>query len=149
MLKNEMNCSEAFIGVFSADNIDVNKLKFLSRFILIANLSPQEHSGTHFVTIIASPREILYCDSYALPSKTSQMLHETLVKLGRKITHVLKYPIQAIDSDFCGFFCMLFVCIFDYERFPIIKRLKKFSKHNLSENDVICISNIKQIIKAN
>lgn len=149
MLKNEVHCSKTFIGVFSADNIDVDKLKFLSRFILIVNLSPQEYRGTHFVTIVGSPREIIYCDSYALTCNTSQVLHESLLKIGRNITHMLKYPIQSINSEFCGFFCVFFVCFFDYERFPIIKQLKNFSKHNLNENDAICMSNIKQLIKKN
>ena len=150
-LKNSMKCSNLFVGVFSSDNMNLEELKRRDEFILICNLSPQWHSGSHFVTIVANTNEIIYCDSLALPISTSQSLFANLkhIGIGRRLTSLLKRPIQAPLSEFCGLYCIYCVCLFDYQRFPIVNDQKKFATNDLRQNDLICVQNIKQMIQSN
>ena len=149
ILKNELKC-HSFIGVYAANDIDIEKVQESNEFIFICNLSPREHPGTHFVTIIGDRKQLLYCDSLALPIHTSQDLLNSLKKIGkRKMSTLIMTPIQSALSDFCGIYAIYFVLLFDYVRFPIVTEQNKFSKTHLRENDFICVENIKQIIKKN
>ena len=148
-LKNSIKCSNLFVGVFSSDNMNVKKLKMKEEFILICNLSPQKHAGTHFVTIVANKREILYCDSLALPINTSNELFSNLKNIRKKVTNFIKHPIQASLSNFCGIYCMYFVALFDHKRFPHVIYQKKFVKHHLKKNDFICVNNLKELLMQN
>ena len=149
-LKKDIQCSDAFIGVYSSDNLDIQKCSEQENFIAICNLSKQSNVGTHFVTIVGTKQEILYCDSFALPYTTSESLFSSLKQIPRrKITTLFKTPIQSTFSEYCGFFCILFTCLFDIQRFPIIDNLKPFNTRILNDNDKICIDNIKMLIKQN
>ena len=149
-LKDDLKCSDTFIGVFSADNWDIEKSLERERFIAICNLSKESEIGSHFVTVVADPKQLLYIDSFALPTTMSVALYNTLKKVKkRKIKRLLKQPIQANSSEYCGFFCMLFTCLFDVERFPNMNDLKPFNKQNLHKNDEICIINLKKLIQQN
>ena len=88
----------------------------MNNFIIICNLSPSHHRGSHFVTIIGTPNEILYVDSLALPCTISSEVHMTLLKFKRRIKNLITKCIQEAESSYCGFFCIYFACIFDYIR---------------------------------
>lgn len=149
-LKKDMECSNVFIGVYSSDNLDIKKCVQQENFIAICNLSKEGKVGSHFVTIFGTKDELLYIDSFALPCTTSASLYNSLKQLpNRKIITLLKRPIQSSLSEYCGFFCILFTCLFDFQRFPNVDNLKPFNKHILYNNDKICIENIKMLIKRN
>lgn len=143
-------CSDLFIGVFSADTLDVQKCSERSDFIAICNLSKQSEIGTHFVVLVGSDSQLIYLDTFALPCTVSPSLYNSLKQIrNRKITTLIKKPIQSSLSEYCGFFCIFFTCMFDFKRFPQISHMMSFSKSNLYKNDYICIENIKRLIKQN
>lgn len=148
-LKNELLASKLFIGVHSSDTVNLKQIKERNEFIFVCNLSQSTEIGSHFVTVIGLKDELIYADSLAQPAQLSTQLYSTLKSTGKKISPLLRQPIQANSSQFCGIFCIYYCMFFDYKRFPIIKNQKRFLKKDLYKNDNICLHNIKSIIKAN
>ena len=86
-------------------------------------------------------------DSFALPITTSVHLYKSLKTLhgSRRIIHCRRKKVQAINSVFCGFFCIMEAMKRDFQYKNVT--LQPFSQ-TLSENDQICINNIERMILA-
>ena len=128
-----------FYGVFSNDNVNPN-LKYLNRFSVVCNLSNGNEDGSHFVAIIALPTYVLYIDSFGLPCVTENLC-EFLSTLNKPVYHNSK-QIQDFYSNYCGFYCMLYVLYFDKERLFTIE-----FTDNLKKNDTLCIKYIISMMK--
>ena len=139
-----------FIGVYSAENfpftyLDRNRTQ---KMVLICNLSPSDKPGTHFVTLCCTNNILRYFDSLALdPELVSPELYKSIKKCGRQLWYVIDDPIQAENSEFCGFYSMLYALLSDdYIKLCKPSGLKRFKKIDLDENDAICISNLLTVI---
>jgi hypothetical protein len=130
-----------FLGVFSADTIP-EKLLEQDTFSIVCNLSKAGETGSHFVSIIALRNRVLYIDSLGLPCIVPEIC-VFLAKL-RKPLYINSKQVQATDSKYCGFYCILFVLYFDKD-VPMIKL--QFDDANLLTNDNLCIEYIKQLLK--
>jgi hypothetical protein len=129
--------SKLFRGVFSANTIYPGLLS-LNNFSIVCNLSRYAEPGTHFVCILAYPNYVIYIDSFGLECSSSD-INEFLVQLNRPIYHSTT-QVQAIVSNFCGFFCIL----------QVLAREANINiefSHVLEENDAICVNYIKSLIK--
>lgn len=128
-----------FIGVYSANTLPNYNIP--TTFSLVCNLSPLGEPGSHFVTVISQKECVLYVDSLGFTCVTPQI---------SQFLHHLKKPvlyntlqIQDFESNFCGFYCILFCLFYDKPRLLSLK----FSKTQLKSNDVRCIKFIQQILK--
>ena len=149
ILRNKIKLSHLFVDIYSSNTIDFLKLQKLKNFIIICNLSPSYDPGSHFVTIIGTPKELLYLDSMALSHSLSSEIYATLLKFKRKIINLVTKRIQSVESFFCGYYCIYFCCLFDYDKMKIIKNQIPFEKNELQRNDNICMKNIQTLIKLN
>lgn len=130
---------ENFKGCYSCDNIP-NSISKMKNASIIINLSPESHSGTHFVTIILKPKSIFYIDSFGRECQNVK-INEFMLKCDRPISFNT-ICIQDLYSNYCGFFCMMFCLYYDKPRsYKLI-----FSK-KLSDNDMISVDYINQLIK--
>jgi hypothetical protein len=131
-------CSDNFKGVFSSDNVP-HHLAATNQFSIICNLSKENEKGSHFISIIAFEDYVFYIDSFGLPCYESS-LKKFLSKTSRPI-FFNTVQIQDFSSNFCGFYCMLFVLYFNAR----VKKKMTFS-NNLSLNDSICVNYIKTLV---
>lgn len=126
-------CSD-FEGVYSCDNIPTERLIKLKKYSIVCNLSPTNHPGSHFVSIIVHKRgRVTYCDPLNLPYQINPDITNFLAMASRGASVAWKsernrrgrrqfrdaiklFPARAVQhtrSNFCGFFAMAYVLYFD------------------------------------
>lgn len=132
-----------FRGVYSANNISPS-LSQENVFSIICNLDEFGEKGSHFVTIICFPKFVLYIDSFGLPClvKTINIFLKTL----NRPIFFNETQIQSNNSNYCGFFTMLFVLYFDLIFTEKTPKKIVFNLSDLSMNDNICVKEIKHIL---
>lgn len=136
--------SRYFEGVFSCNSIPKNIGK-KETFFIICNLARKNKKGTHFITIISHKNEILYIDSFGLPCENLD-IKTFLVKTKKNIYFNTK-TIQDPLSNFCGYFCILFVLFFENILLnKSIIKLTFYPSNLLYKNDNLCLQYIKKII---
>lgn len=137
LLKNVLRVP-GFRGVFPCDLMP--RLK--NEECMIVNTDPHNHPGRHFVVILRRNGAFFYFDSLNsnlgddFPALEKQLTLKKMFPLLR----VLKTPIQAPTSNFCGIFCLDYVLSL-YSPFALKKPIHYVTK-NLSENDDICVKNV-------
>lgn len=130
-----------FRGVFSSDKIpNFSKKK---HFSCIINLAKESNPGTHFVAVFYNTESIQYFDSLSLPILNIHIM-DFLKSFGNPIV-TSKTPIQCIDSDFCGYYCILFTLMAEFNT-NLSSFYKMFNKSDCSENDVLVIKLICYIL---
>ena len=136
-----------FIGVFSVDKLPSNRL--VLPCCLITNLSKSNEKGTHFVAIyISSKNQLFYFDSFGFlpPIWNKPLLHFLKPWLkDNQFQIVLDYPIQEINSLFCGWYCAAFCLITGNKLMSIKQFIQVFKKNLLQKNDLIVTNMIKEI----
>jgi hypothetical protein len=127
-----------FKGVFSCDNIPQHFAK-LDQFSIICNFAKENETGSHFVSIIAFKEYVLYIDSFGIPCFNPSLQ----LFLSKTLRPIMFNTIQIQDftSNFCGFYCILFVLHFNAQ-----VRTKMTFSNNLPENDAICLKYIKTLL---
>ena len=136
-----------FIGVFSVDNLPSNRI--VLPCCLITNLSKSNEKGTHFVAIyISSKNHLFYFDSFGFlpPIWNKPLLHFLKPWLkDNQFQTVLDYPIQEINSLFCGWYSAAFCLIIGNKLMSIKHFIQIFEKKLLLKNDLIVTNIIKEI----
>jgi hypothetical protein len=145
-MREKSRCKN-FEGVFSADTIPEEKLLKLSRFSIVVNLSSAEEKGSHFVCIVKlSEKECLYLDPLAL----NFTLHAYIVPFLERIQcgrlFSLSKPVQARESNKCGWFTIYFCMLFD-SNYDVEIPLVKFVTKSLEKNDAVCLKNIRALLR--
>ena len=124
-----------FIGVFSVDNLPSNRL--VLPCCLITNLSKSNEKGTHFVAIyISTKNHLFYFDSFGFlpPIWNKPLLHFLKPWLkDNQFQTVLDYPIQEINSLFCGWYCAAFCLIIGNKLLSIKHFIQIFEKNLLQK----------------
>ena len=129
---NTLNC-KYFKGVFSADNIPNLK----PPFSIIVNLSKYNEIGSHFVTILADKKCICYIDTFGIScfiNSIYQFLHSFELNIFYNIS-----TIQNIQSQGCGYYCILFVLYYE----NIIKNPIQWNLKHTNLNDKLCLYYLK------
>ena len=131
-----------YIGVFSSNTIP----KLPAKCVFICNLSNDYQDGTHFITICKIFDKLIIFDSLAL-NMTNDALLKKLQSFASTFIH-LREPIQSINSQSCGLFCIFFVLLYHNSCITSIKyhNIIQFEKYDLKKNDIICAQNIKLLI---
>lgn len=127
-----------FGGVFSSDTIP-RKLAEQDEFGIVVNLSDADDKGTHFIAVVSLKTHTLYIDSYGQPCEDDDICN-FLSKLDKPVYYNTR-QIQSYESNFCGFFSMLFVLHYCNKSSLSLKFSKKLVK-----NDDLCISYLCRIL---
>lgn len=118
-------------GIYSCDTIPKN-LCDIDHFGIVCNLSKEEETGTHFISIIVFPKYVFYIDSLS-GTCLNPDINKFLASLQKPVFFNSK-TIQSPSSLFCGFFAILFILYFEaYRNFKL-----QFDSE-LNNNDKICI----------
>lgn len=140
MLKKSLK-TRTFRGVFACDLLPINLLNNQS---VVINTDPHVLPGQHYVCVLKRKNKYLYYDPMNLELKTAfPQLYSELNKRKINPSYVLKSPIQAKTSRFCGLFCMQWLLSVTY---PKIKQLN-YQRKRLEKNNEICKMNILKIIE--
>ena len=158
-------CSPHFLGVFAADYIPRKKLLEADKFIVIVNLGEkgrgrrrrrrkeeeeEELPVGHFVALCGTKRRIQYWDPYALPClqpHVDEFLRDCVG--GGRTLEVNHRQIQAFESVYCGFFCLLYAA---YQSRCMNGQEPRFKLHfykrraNLIKNDEKCMEYLRTFI---
>jgi hypothetical protein len=134
-----------YIGVFSANNLPKNLHK-TETFSLICNHDKVGEAGSHFITIVHCGTCIMYIDSLGQPCPIDDI---------RNFLWSFQLPVfynsrqlQPTNSSFCGFYCILYVLYFDKLFNSIVPPSRLiFNVKKLSSNDMLCIRQIKRLLK--
>ena len=130
-----------FKGVYSSDRLpNFSKTK---HFSCIVNLSVHSQPGTHFVAIFYNKESILYFDSLSLPLLNKHIL-AFLKSYGTPIVKNTD-PIQCLESDFCGYYCILFALMVEFNT-TMESFNRMFKKSTCTKNDKLVIELICYIL---
>jgi hypothetical protein len=140
------NKAKIFQGVFASNNIPAS-LALQEKFAIICNLSPDSSPGSHWVTIYGQANAVYYLCSYGVIgySTKNKSISSFLKKCRRPINFNWK-RLQNDNSNYCGYYCILFVLLADRNRLTDIDLLSTYFTNNLANNDKNCITYIKQIL---
>ena len=136
-------------GVYSSDNIPIHVINGEQNFAVIINLAAHDQVGTHFVVVIQMWKKMFIFDSLAM---SRPMLPESIKHWlnNKQAIDVLNTPIQDLNSEFCGFYCIYFIL---WLSLPIPSKLinkysvTNFDYTNLLLNDKKCIKMIVNMLK--
>lgn len=152
MLKKRLKV-RIFEDVFSADTIPASLLRQQSGGagkVCIVNLAKADDAGTHFIALHILPEKIVIYDSLHLNLNLfSPALWKHLKRSKKSLVSGMKYPLQTVQSQFCGFYCIYFTLYLAKRQFANRQGLLNFYKQECEENDSIVIKNIRTMIKRN
>ena len=133
-------CSRDFAGVFASDRLPTDICN-KPNFIIVVNLGKRDsltQDGRipvgHFITIVASPKQVTYIDPFGLPPSGSPAVGAFLSSCKRRIK-INRKQVQDMESNYCGLFCILFVCYADGRGREMELR---FYRTNMKRNDKLC-----------
>ena len=115
---------DTFLGVFALDRlpsrfelVDVQtqqeRMGLSNRWFLVCNCCPSFKKGIHWIAVFYDEGSVEFFDSFALPpgvydddaARLTTFLDETS---GAEEVIYSTTPLQSIDSDACGHYCVLF-----------------------------------------
>lgn len=147
-------CGQTYRGCWSSDTIPFTELKKLTNFSIVINLSKRREVGTHFITLLVSPKKVWLIDSLSLfdtPRRLKTQLRKHIYP-GRQCVKLPTHEWQDVTSVFCGFFA-IYCCLYFNKQNVIHPRgginmralSKPFSKHKLIENDKIVVKAVRKV----
>ena len=110
LLRNEAT-QDTFLGVFALDHLPtMTELRNYRRWFLVCNCCPSTRPGRHWIAVFYDHGSVEFFYSFALPpdaydARLVAFLHDATG------AHEVVYnnePLQAIESDACGHYCILF-----------------------------------------
>ena len=113
ILKRNIPAETSFLGVFAIDHLPTSlDLCDLNQWVLVCNCCPASQIGQHWIAIFYQHGSVEFFDSFALPpemydGRLINFLHHT--SSAREVVYSNE-PLQAIDSNACGQYTILF-CI--------------------------------------
>ena len=141
------NGVKSYFGIFSIDNIPFSLLSGKQTFIVVCNLEKKGNFGSHFIVLVYHLGHLLYLDSLA-PVK--EEIKSIFFKFNPLRLHTLKSPLQSINSQACGYYCLFFVLYFDRVLCnKPVDFIFPFSQNKQDGNDAICLKNITMIDRLN
>ena len=120
-----------FAGVYAADNFPPNLKN--GNFIIV-NSDKATQMGTHWLLLCNRNNKYLFADPLGLPIHNYPHVRDRLSFADLAVTEIIQAPLQNLNSNWCGLYCIYIAhYVFDAE-FPIIpyiteQELKRFVKH--------------------
>ncbi len=153
LVRNGHAAPPTFLGVFTSDTL--NTIPVREKFqnvTFIANMSPSNTTGTHFIACHVQNNVCWYFDPMGMPSSTSPDIDFFLRNRYTYIIELLKEEnkIQASSSVFCGFFCLAFLCSRMFtntlEQYHFLFEFKLGGENAVKENDDTAVDYVKKCI---
>ena len=92
-----------YCGTWSADNVPMMKTGTFA----IANTSPSNSPGTHWILIFSqTPEEVTFWDPLGLSLSVNYQILKKRLGVIFKRTHQLNFRIQDPNSNLCGAYCI-------------------------------------------
>ena len=131
-----------FIGTYPSDKCP-NIKTMRNNFCMIINTDKATKPGEHWIAVLRHNNVIKISDSLLFPLVSPP---QNLAYIVKNASYLRTHPIQTIESQNCGFYCVL-----DILHFHLSIQNKKpknvpFKKKAANINDEICISNIENMI---
>ena len=136
-----------FRGVFSVDRLPVHLFASKKPISVVCNLSKSSYSpGTHFVSLISDGKTLLYLDPAGMAPFQKYIFE--LVKISGLKMFYNKKRYQNKFSVYCGYYCTMFVVLYD-SRWPWKwnDKLKGFAKNDKKTNDAKVIANLNKMTR--
>lgn len=131
---------KTFLGVYPSD---IHPKSSKKDYSFIFNTGSSNTSGEHFVAVFKTYKKVFYFDSFGVkPNK--KLIQRFLHRLKLPIIS-FKTPLQAEDSNFCGFYCLAFL-LMKYNKIQTSAFVRLFSNTNLKQNDTVVIEFILDCI---
>lgn len=132
---------KGFKGVFSSDNAPILKQ---AKSSLIINFDKENEPGSHFIAVFLSNKnKLLYFDPLNLGFTPANI---AIFLSGYKKCFNMSQNIQNFESNFCGFYCILFILSNLISKEYWNKIESKFYLRD-KRNDDICINLICKTIE--
>ena len=139
-INNILSTLPYFIGTFPIKkHSNLKKLKGNS--CMVVNTAKYNKLGEHWITIMRYKNCLKISDSL-----TTLYNSRNVLKKFKNASLVRNYPIQAIDTETCVFFCIHDVLLFYLNLKNVKNTNRSFKKRKLYLNDEICISNIEKML---
>ena len=120
-----------FAGVYAADNFSPNLKN--GNFIIV-NSNKATQMGTHWLLLCNRNNKYLFADPHGLPLNNYPHVRDRLSFADLGVTEIIQAPLQNLNSNLCGLYCIYIAhYVFDAD-FPIIpyiseQELLRFVKH--------------------
>jgi hypothetical protein len=130
-----MDLYSIFGGVYAKDQL--NKITKMKNKLFIINLDDSSNSGTHWCCFSTFDNNVCYYDSYGGPPPIEV---DNYIKqaTNKNKYEVNKAQIQDLGSEYCGWFCCLFLWFIVNTEGTIKNKIKHFNhmfnSYDLSDN---------------
>ena len=115
ILRRSASTQKTFLAVFALDqlptSIELRKAaERYDRWLLVCNCCPASQPGRHWIAVFYEHGTVEFFDSFALPPDNYDRLLTTFLHHATDACEVVynNVPLQSIDSDACGHYCVLF-----------------------------------------
>ena len=115
VLRKNVSTQKTFLGVFALDqlptSIELRKAaERYERWFIVCNCCPASQPGRHWIAVFYERGTVEFFDSFALPPDNYDRLLTTFLHHATNACEVVynNVPLQSIDSDACGHYCVLF-----------------------------------------
>ena len=120
-----------FLGIYAADNYPLN-LK--ENTFIIVNSDKSNQLGTHWLLLCNRDNKYLFGDPLGLPITYYPHICDRLSFADFELVEIIKSPLQKLDSNLCGLFCIYIAHYVFSAYFPLIPyisetELSRFVKH--------------------
>ena len=134
ILEKDSISKKTFIGVFSRDKIPkISNKNYPCSYVV--NTDNSKQPGEHWLAVYYDENgDCDFFDSLAFNPKFYGITKQ-LTKSANTLTF-LTYPIQSIFSQYCGFYCVLFI-LFRSRNYSLESFLKLFDKDTLKNDKLI------------
>jgi hypothetical protein len=127
-------------GTFSSNNTP----KLENNQAVVINFSKYGDEGSHFISIYMYKNKCLYFDPLCIKNSFIPIEIKKYMKKYKTVLNISK-KIQNNLSEFCGFFCILFIISLAISKKYLYSILSQFEKDGIG-NDKLCIKLLKRAI---
>ena len=120
-----------FAGVYAADNFPPNLKN--GNFIIV-NSDKATQMGTHWLLLCNRNNKYLFADPLGLPLNNYPHVRDRLSFADLGVTEIIQAPLQNLNSNLCGLYCIYiahYVLVADFPIIPYVseQELLRFVKH--------------------
>lgn len=103
-----------FNGVYAANNFPLLIKPFSFQII---NASPANHAGTHWLVLCRRGHDIIFADPLGFSMTVYTLLYCRCLQFYNNVID-FSYPIQPINSNLCGMFCIFLAHVILSNQYP-------------------------------
>jgi hypothetical protein len=109
ILSGDPTLGPSFAGVYPRD-VFIATVGNGKRGVFVLNADTSSQPGSHWLSVVTTPTETLFFDSYGFPPDVYGGIRESLILIGKLIEWnriPLQGPLSTVCGDYCVTFCLL------------------------------------------